>query len=172
MLCFCDYRAVFSANWDSNAFEYLTTRDEILIYSGASRPRCGPTGSWLSWINIRAASLGSSSMRERSMASHSVRCSIAPFEGNSGCRNTSAPTTIHSTSTSTGGDRNQVHPLRSLSHPFVVEARHPRGPPAIHQNYGVNSTIVMLQGGSVTENGLLTVPSDALTGPTQTPVCD
>jgi hypothetical protein len=79
---------------------------------------------------------------------------------------------VESQSTSTGGDRNQVHPLRSLSHPFVVEARHPRGPPAIHQNYGVNRTIVMLQGGSVTENGLLTVPSDALTGPTQTPVCD
>jgi hypothetical protein len=43
-------------------------------------------------------------MGERSMASHSVRCSTAPFEGNSGCRSTSAPTTIHSSgSCSTSG---------------------------------------------------------------------
>src|SRR5207302_1572693 len=28
------------------------------IYSGASRPPCGPTGSWWSWINSHAGSLG------------------------------------------------------------------------------------------------------------------
>jgi hypothetical protein len=50
--------------------------------------RCGPTGSWSSWINTRAGSLGSASMRARSMASHSVGCSTAPFEGIAGCRST------------------------------------------------------------------------------------
>jgi len=81
---------------------------------------CGPTGSWWSWINLRAGSLGSASMRERSMVSHSVGCSTAPFEGNAGCRSTSAPTAIRlsvppmaSQSADTGGHRNQVHPLRS-----------------------------------------------------------
>jgi putative transposase len=41
------------------------------------------TRYWWSWINIRAGSLGSASMREWSMVSHSVGCSTAPFEGNS-----------------------------------------------------------------------------------------
>ena len=45
-------------------------------------------GSWSSWINTRAASLGSASMRARWMVSHSVGCSTAPFEANSGCRST------------------------------------------------------------------------------------
>jgi hypothetical protein len=34
-------------------------------------------------------------MRERSTVWHFVGCSTAPFEGNAGCRTTSAPTTIH-----------------------------------------------------------------------------
>src|SRR5271157_2024380 len=64
--------------------------------------RCGPTGSWSSWINTPAASLGSASMRERSMVSHSVGCSTAPFEANPGCRTTSAPTTIRSIGSTNG----------------------------------------------------------------------
>ena len=60
----------------------------------ANRLRCGPTGSWWSWINTHAGSLASASMRERSMVSHSVGCSTVPFEGNTGCRGTSAPITI------------------------------------------------------------------------------
>ncbi len=32
----------------------------------------------------------------------SVGCSTAPFKGNSGCRSTSVPTTIHSTGSNSG----------------------------------------------------------------------
>jgi putative transposase len=39
-------------------------------------------GSWWSWISLRAGSLGSASMRERSTVSHFVGCLTAPFEGN------------------------------------------------------------------------------------------
>ena len=53
-----------------------------------SRQRCGPTGSWSSWINIRAGSLASASMGDPSMVSPSVGCSTVPFEGNAGCRST------------------------------------------------------------------------------------
>jgi putative transposase len=60
----------------------------VWICSGASRPRCGPTGSCSSWINTRDGSLASASMRARSMGSHSVGCSTAPFEGIAGCRST------------------------------------------------------------------------------------
>src|SRR6266516_2810753 len=49
------------------------------IYSGASPPPCGPTGSWWSWISSRAGSLDSACMRERSMVPHSVGCSTDPF---------------------------------------------------------------------------------------------
>src|SRR5205823_6576072 len=66
------------------------------------RPPCGPTGSWWSWINSRAGSSGSASMRERSMVPHSVGCSTAPFEGNAGCRSTLAPTTIRFTGSTSG----------------------------------------------------------------------
>src|SRR6266576_2765960 len=66
------------------------------IYSGASPPPCGPTGSWWSWISSRAGSLDSACMRERSMVPHSVGCSTAPFVGNAGCRSTSALTMIRS----------------------------------------------------------------------------
>src|SRR5207302_300057 len=72
------------------------------IYSGASRPRCGPIGSWWSWINTRAGSLGSAFMRAPSMVWHSAGCSTAPFEGNTGCRSTLAPTTIRFTGSTSG----------------------------------------------------------------------
>ncbi len=72
------------------------------IYSGASRPPCGPTGSWWSWINSHAGSLGSASMRERSMVPHCVGCSTAPFVGNAGCRSTSALTMIRSIGSTNG----------------------------------------------------------------------
>src|SRR6516225_8229245 len=54
----------------------------------------GPTGFWWSWINTRAGSLASASMPARSMVSHFVACSTAPFEGNAGCRTSSAPISI------------------------------------------------------------------------------
>src|SRR5437773_995993 len=61
----------------------------LLIRPGANRPRCGPTGSWSSWINTRAASWGSESMPEPSMVSLFAGCSTTRFEGNAGCRSTS-----------------------------------------------------------------------------------
>ena len=43
-----------------------TDRLGVEIGSTASQQRCGPTGSWSSWINTRAGSLGSAFMRARS----------------------------------------------------------------------------------------------------------
>jgi hypothetical protein len=54
------------------------------------------------WINTRAGSLVSASMPARSMESHSVACSTAPFEVNAGCQSTSAPTMILSVSSTNG----------------------------------------------------------------------
>src|SRR5712671_4630594 len=68
----------------------------------ANRPRCGPTGSWSSWINTRVASLGSESMPEPSMVSLFVGCSTTPFDGNAGCRSTSAPIMIRFIGLSSG----------------------------------------------------------------------
>jgi hypothetical protein len=79
---------------DSGGPSWLTFLG-VRICSGASRPRCGPIGSWWSWINIPAGLLGSTSMPALSMVAHSVGCSTTPFEGNAGCRSTSVPTTIH-----------------------------------------------------------------------------
>jgi hypothetical protein len=74
-----------------------------------------PLGSWRSWISIRAESLASASMRERSMVPRSVGCSIAPFEGNSGCQTTLAPTTIRSFASIKFGSR-PTTPGQSGSH--------------------------------------------------------
>jgi hypothetical protein len=61
--------------------------------------RCESATMRTHWVLVvmdqtRAGSLASASMRERSMVPHSVGCSTAPFEGNTGCRGTSAPITI------------------------------------------------------------------------------
>jgi hypothetical protein len=50
--------------------------------------------AWSSWINTRAASLGSAFMPGPSMGSQFVGCLSAPFGGNPGCPSTSAPTMI------------------------------------------------------------------------------
>jgi len=79
---------------DSGGPSWLTflghTRDSLwsMDLFRANRLRCGPTGYLWSWINTHAGSLASASMRERSMVSHFVGCSTAPFEGKAECRGT------------------------------------------------------------------------------------
>src|SRR4029077_9555146 len=94
----------------------------VWICSGASRPRSGPTGSWWSWTNARAGSLGSVSMPAASMVSHlsdvQPRHSRATLDAEVHQlrqRSTLQIPSVASQSTDTGGNRNQVPPLRSAA---------------------------------------------------------
>ena len=94
--------------------------------SDASQPGCAAIGCWWSWTSTRDGSSASASTPALWMARPCAACSTMPF-ARIGRRNTSAPTTIPCTGSTSGTPTVRVlHmtevksvPYVPLSHPFV-----------------------------------------------------